>query len=284
MKYSKHDQQNIAKLYDFRIVEWDPLELEDPDGYIIRHPDAKPLLNHLLYRFQMTHYTKPNKDKELEDVRAFHQKFNFIDSGHIPVHATKRKLNERAECMQEELDEFKAAIETQNLADQADALIDLVYFAKGTAVILGLPWEQLWDDVQRANISKERGITKRGHAFDVIKPEGWQAPNGMKLLTDAGYDRRQFESHGVINENLCTDDLRRIHFCDLSSDPAVKRIGRVIRNFEPEPEIVEPVQDMGIEEEICYGSTEAIVYSNVYVVEDSAPKSAIEQDFMKGAE
>lgn len=153
-------------------------------------------------------------DKELEDVRAFHNKFGFIDSGRVPTMATQRKLTERAECMQEELDEFKNAILSQDLPEQADALIDLVYFAKGTAVILGLPWEQLWDDVQRANISKERGITKRGHAFDVVKPAGWQKPNGEKILIENGFNIDFFKTDNKIDEALCTDDTQRVYHAD----------------------------------------------------------------------
>jgi len=231
---NKKEKENIALLYNYRIVEWDPLEIEDPNGYIVRK-SAKALLNHILHTYEKSMQDKEDPtinyvdegehlrvDKELEDVRSFHQKFNFIDSGRVPVHATKRKLKERTECMQEELDEFKEAIETQDLAAQADALIDLVYFAKGTAVILGLPWEKLWDDVQRANISKERGMTKRGHAFDVIKPTGWVAPNGERILLEAGYHRPSFESHGRINENLCTDDLRRVYFNDVGNNSLIR--------------------------------------------------------------
>jgi predicted HAD superfamily Cof-like phosphohydrolase len=238
---NKKEKENIALLYDYRIVEWDPLEIEDPYGYVIYRKGAEAILNRLLTQHwkEMDQYKEvevPATDKELEDVRAFHQKFGFIDSGRIPVMVTKRKLRERAECLQEELDEFKMAIESQDFAEQADALIDLVYFAKGTAVIMGLPWEKLWDDVQRANISKERGITKRGHAFDVVKPEGWQAPNGLRILTEAGYDRRYFESHGVINENLCTDDMKRVYFGNVSSNPAEIKLVRFTANYEITPD------------------------------------------------
>lgn len=149
---------------------------------------------------------KSGVDKELEDVRAFHDKFGFLNNHRYPTMVAKRKLRERAECIQEELDEFKAAIETQDFAEQADALIDIVYFVKGTAVQMGLPWEDLWDDVQRANISKERGVTKRGHAFDVKKPEGWVPPNGKAILLEHGFDESKFITDGQIDESKCADD------------------------------------------------------------------------------
>jgi Phosphoribosyl-ATP pyrophosphohydrolase len=123
----------------------------------------------------------------IHDTRDFQTKF-----GHIlntsPIHLTKRKLDERVVCMQEELDEFKDACKLQDLPGQADALVDLVYFALGTANMLGLPWQELWNDVHEANMRKVAGITKRGHKFDCIKPEGWVGPITSKILFDAGYE------------------------------------------------------------------------------------------------
>ena len=145
-------------------------------------------------------------DKEVEDVRAFHQKFEILNSD-TPQMLTQRKLTERWECMAEELAEFKAAIASQDFAEQADALIDLVYFAKGTAVMMGLPWAELWDDVQRANMSKVRGVGKRGHAVDMVKPEGWKKPDGESILKAHGFLRTRFTTEdGVVVEDFCADD------------------------------------------------------------------------------
>lgn len=145
---------------------------------------------------------------EFEDVKAFHRKFDLIHFEDTkPRHLTKRKLMERIECMREELLEFNQAAQKQDLVAQADALVDLVYFAIGTAVQLNLPWDELWADVQRANISKERGVGKRGHAVDVIKPPGWQGPRGDSILAFHGYDRRVWEDQtGEVAEGKCHDD------------------------------------------------------------------------------
>lgn len=120
------------------------------------------------------------------DVKEFHQKFGLIWAD-TPGHLTTRKLVERIEFMSEELDEFIDAAHKQDLAQQADALVDLVYVALGTAVQLGLPWQALWDDVQAANMRKIRGMTKRGHQVDVSKPPGWVGPQTEQILRDAGY-------------------------------------------------------------------------------------------------
>ncbi len=128
-------------------------------------------------------------DKELEDVRQFHEKMGFLTFTQ-PGHLTRRKLRERIDCLSEELNEFILACEIQDLSAQADALIDLVYFAKGTALMLGLPWVEMWDEVQSKNMQKERGQKIRGgslHKVDAVKPVGWQPPDFTKILTRHGY-------------------------------------------------------------------------------------------------
>ena len=122
----------------------------------------------------------------INDVKHFHEKFGHLVNTQ-PTHLTVRKLLERVECMQEELDEFTDAVYAQNMEEQADALVDLVYFTLGTAVMLGIPFQILWDDVHRANMQKVRGIGKRGHLVDCIKPDGWIGPQTKTILKSAGY-------------------------------------------------------------------------------------------------
>lgn len=128
------------------------------------------------------------------DVREFQRKFGQLVSAK-PTHLTKRKLNERIAQMQEELDEFKSAVESDDIAEQADALIDIVYFALGTACHMGLPWQELWDDVHRANMSKQRGVKpERGFLVDCIKPDGWVGPRTMEILVKNGYSKPKSDS------------------------------------------------------------------------------------------
>jgi NTP pyrophosphatase (non-canonical NTP hydrolase) len=131
-------------------------------------------------------------DDETLDVLAFAAKFGLIH--HVtPGHLTKRKLDERVRFLQEELDELRAACERQDLAAQADALVDLVYVAKGTALMLGLPWNDLWREVQRSNMAKVRRETRHGdHKVGVMKPENWQPPQLADVLTKHGYDRERW--------------------------------------------------------------------------------------------
>jgi predicted HAD superfamily Cof-like phosphohydrolase len=144
---------------------------------------------------------------EFNDVKLFHQKFGMLVHDK-PVHLTKRKLLERLNFLREELAELEHGILTQDLAEIADALVDLVYVAKGTAVQLGLPWKELWDDVQRANMTKERGVGKRGNKVDCIKPAGWVGPKTLKLLEEAGYVQVRWLDpvDNLVDERRCIDD------------------------------------------------------------------------------
>lgn len=139
---------------------------------------------------------------EQDDVVSFNLKFSML-VGHRPQHLTKRKLTERARFLREELDEFIEAAGlyyddeqgfsvvdvAQDLAGMADALVDIVYVAKGTAVMMGLGevWPELWAEVQRANMAKERGVGKRGNLVDCVKPIGWLPPDHASILARAGY-------------------------------------------------------------------------------------------------
>lgn len=82
----------------------------------------------------------------------------------------------------EELEEF---LEATTVEDQADALVDFIYFALGRMVEMGLAPGPFFDEVHRANMDKERGEkpTRSGSGgFDAIKPEGWNPPDFSELL------------------------------------------------------------------------------------------------------
>lgn len=121
-----------------------------------------------------------------QDVVNMHHYFG-IEIKYTPAHMSSAQLKERSDFLQEELDEFKAAVAQQDMCEMADALIDIVVVAMGTAAMMGLPWDSLWDDVLRANMAKQRGVGKRGYAVDLIKPKNWVPPQTMYHLLMAGY-------------------------------------------------------------------------------------------------
>ena len=127
-----------------------------------------------------------------EDVGRFHEKFKLpVAQGEIRQ-LPQDLLYFRANFLKEELAEFVLAMPSWTTpADHAkmfDALLDLVYVALGTAHLLGYPWEQGWNLVQAANMAKVRALrpedSKRGSAWDVVKPPGWVAPDIESLLAN----------------------------------------------------------------------------------------------------
>ena len=110
-----------------------------------------------------------------DDVDEFHE--DIMDQYAPPPHiGDKQLLLERLGFMHEELQEFNMAAARGDIVLAADALADLVYVALGTAYLMGIPFNAVWTAVQKANMTKQRGMTKRGNAFDAMKPIGWVGP------------------------------------------------------------------------------------------------------------
>ena len=83
----------------------------------------------------------------------------------------------QARLLLEEVSEYLQAVEEGDLVKLADSIADLVYVALGTAHVSGLPFEQLFSAVHKANMQKQRGTTKRGGiGHDAVKPAGWVGP------------------------------------------------------------------------------------------------------------
>ena len=113
--------------------------------------------------------------KEWNDVREFHEKFGH-PVAERPVMIDKRRALSRAKWMQEEVAEFLIA---DDIYEQADAMIDLMYFALGTMVEMGLEADELFAIVQQANMAKLWPDGKPHYNpkdGKVMKPEGWEDP------------------------------------------------------------------------------------------------------------
>jgi hypothetical protein len=115
----------------------------------------------------------------VKDMNDMHAKFGVREVvSKMDANKLAEFLEFRIGCLQEELDELKAA---KNGDDAVDALIDLSVFAIGTLDLFGIDGEMAWNRVYAANISKEVGIKEaRPNPMglpDLIKPAGWIAPS-----------------------------------------------------------------------------------------------------------
>lgn len=145
-----------------------------------------------------------------QDVQAFHDKFGLnLERPKTPWLLSPELFRFRLGFMLEELAEYAEAHGAHeyamainqlalgakharlspvgNLAAAADALIDLSVVTLGTADFHGIPWQECWEEVHHANMSKVRAKadgsnSKRASGFDVVKPEGWKPPNIEKVL------------------------------------------------------------------------------------------------------
>ncbi len=130
-------------------------------------------------------YIAARDQRDHQDVQDFHEKFG-VPVAPTPSFLGPKTFEFRRKFLHEELREFEESHAAGDMEGAADALIDLAYVVHGTAHMMGLPWPLLWDEGQRANISKVRATdasqSKRGSSLDVIKPEGWQPPDHQPFL------------------------------------------------------------------------------------------------------
>ena len=68
---------------------------------------------------------------------------------------SSKKINKlRYNLIKEELDEFKQAIDNNDLLEVADALTDILYVTYGAGHAFGIDLDACFDEVQNSNMSK----------------------------------------------------------------------------------------------------------------------------------
>lgn len=136
--------------------------------------EALRLLHSSLPHTEESHEIATGLDACADAVREFHHAFSHpvADS---PVNLSEERAITRSGWMLEELEEFTTA---ETVVDRADAMIDLIYFALGTLIEMGVRPGSLFQIVQAANMAKLHADGKPRYRADnkVLKPEGWVAP------------------------------------------------------------------------------------------------------------
>lgn len=125
------------------------------------------------------------ESKVMDLVKAMHQKFG-LENTTGPCDLSEEEKQFRSDAMLEELNEYIAA---DTLVDQYDALLDLIVFAVGTLERHGFPLQAGFEKVMEANMAKElgqNGQKRGGFKRDLVKPEGWTAPEAkLQLILDS---------------------------------------------------------------------------------------------------
>lgn len=115
------------------------------------------------------------------NIRDMHLKYGVHDW--VDANEDKRGelLKLRLRMLNEEHTETMNAYLQGDAEEVVDGLIDLIVIAAGTLDIFGVDADKAWDEVHRANMSKEVGV-KPGRPNplglpDLLKPSGWKAPD-----------------------------------------------------------------------------------------------------------
>jgi len=139
----------------------------------------------------------------LQDIIDFHEKFGINYDGKPRV-LPFDLADFRSKFNEEELKEWRqhagaALIDLHDtpsmipyrLEEMLDAHVDQFYVLLGTVYLQGLlpVFEAAWQRVHAANMAKVRAKadgsdSKRGSAYDVVKPAGWIAPDHADLVRD----------------------------------------------------------------------------------------------------
>ena len=122
-----------------------------------------------------------------KDMQEMHKKYGVNKwmqaekQSDVDIRRFNKFMEFRIGMMQEELDETKNAYKEKNAEEMVDGIIDLCVFAIGTLEVFGVDANKAWDEVYKANMSKEVGIKQgRPNPFglpDLVKPKGWKGPS-----------------------------------------------------------------------------------------------------------
>lgn len=116
-------------------------------------------------------------DKMYEELlQEFHLKYGHWLEG-TPTTAIPNAVRElRIRLMDEELKETIDAMLNQDLVEIADGLADLVYVALGTAATYGIPFDRVFREVHRSNMTKTAPENppdpRAGDKYAVKTPKG----------------------------------------------------------------------------------------------------------------
>lgn len=141
--------------------------------------------------------------EDFKDVLAFHQKFD-LPRGTMPQLMRRDAEKFRRDFLAEEVEEFDAAWKQGNLVKTADALLDFVYVAIGTALFIGCPRTIEWPNFRNIKISAvQNGLVQETYPPRLL-PTGLQITSTMLLRNRIdffinAYDAARNGEEGAMN-------------------------------------------------------------------------------------
>jgi predicted HAD superfamily Cof-like phosphohydrolase len=101
-----------------------------------------------------------------------------------PTFSTDKINSLRYDLIKEELEELKAAMESKDLLEVADALTDILYVTYGAGHAFGIDLDKCFEEVQNSNMSKlgEDGKPIYNESGKVMKGPKYFKPNLTKFV------------------------------------------------------------------------------------------------------
>lgn len=149
-----------------------------------------------------------NSIDPLNQVADFHRTFKhpILDSPQMPA---KERCDLRVSLIAEEFDELKGAIANNDMVEVADALCDIQYVLSGAVLEFGLgeKFADLFDEVQRSNMSKACNFEKEAeatvqHYKDKDGTEAYFKEENGKFLVYRKKDNKTLKSVNYSPANL----------------------------------------------------------------------------------
>lgn len=82
------------------------------------------------------------------------------------------------ELLAEEVLEYADAVKRGDIVEIADALADMAYIIIGTAVVYGIPFDRVFAEVHRSNMTK----TNNPELAKLVKGPGYESPRIREIL------------------------------------------------------------------------------------------------------
>ena len=146
----------------------------------------------------------------LNQVADFHTTFHHpIEKK--PVIPAPKRCELRVELISEELKELQQAIEDNDIVEVADALCDIQYVLSGAVLEFGLgeKFRELFDEVQRSNMSKACATIEEADAtvkhYEAKGTECYYKQDGERYLV-----YRKGDNKTLKNVNYSPADLKSI--------------------------------------------------------------------------
>ena len=118
-----------------------------------------------------------------EKVKNFMETFGQ-DVKNKPSFSTDKINKLRYDLIKEELDEFKVALDRNDILEVADALTDILYVTYGAGHAFGIDLDKCFQEVQNSNMSKlnENGKPIYNEDGKVMKGQKYFKPDLKKII------------------------------------------------------------------------------------------------------